>query len=115
MASTSFPTESGDYPIRIHHDDVTLGLSGDVVIAGPDAIRFRDLILTHPDFYRRQIVPYLRRRVASFTPDQVWIDARWRIHITNTDMIALANKRIVRVRREAKRPNRRVNGPGSAR
>ncbi len=102
MASQAFPSDTADYPIRIHSDDVTIGLSGDVIIAGPDAIRFRDLILAYPHFYRREIVPYLQRRVATFQPDDVWIDARWRIHITNKELIARAAKRATVARRAAK-------------
>jgi len=85
---------SRDYPIRIHADDMSLALSGEVVISGPDAVRFRNLVLSHRDFYRRCVVPYMRRFEATFRPTDVWIDAKSRIHVTNANLVARARKRL---------------------
>lgn len=93
MASTR-RSRRRDYPIRIHADDISLALSGEVVIAGPDAERFRDLILAHPDYYARSVVPYLRRHEATFQPTDVWIDAKDRVHVTNAKLVARARQRL---------------------
>ncbi len=76
-----------DYPIEVGPDDMSLSLTGDLLITGPAAEKIRRWLVNYPRFYPQSVVPYIRVREPSFRPDQVWIDPKGRIHITNPRLV----------------------------
>ena len=72
-----------DYPISIRLEDLTVAPDGDVLIAGPKAEAIRRLLLNHPWVYPRLAVPFIRRREPSFRPEELWIDPKGRVHLSN--------------------------------
>ena len=76
-----------DYSIRIRPDAMSISLNGELIISGKAAERMRSLLVHHPEFYNSHVVPFLRMKEASFHPDQLWIDADGRIHISNRRIV----------------------------
>lgn len=82
--------------IQIRLEDMQLSMEGGLLITGPQARKVRQLLLKHPSFYTRYIVPYIQAQESSFTPDEFWIDSRGRIHITNRKIIRRMSLTMVR-------------------
>ena len=72
-----------DYSIRIRPDAMSISLEGELIISGKAAERMRSLLVHHPEFYTSHVVPFIKMKEASFQPDELWIDADGRIHISN--------------------------------
>ncbi|MBI1356697.1 MAG: hypothetical protein GC160_20345 [Acidobacteria bacterium] len=88
--SKSQPKEQPYYPVEIRAEDMQISRAGELLIVGRPAEIVRRLVLNYPEFYPKSIVPYLQSREASFQPEELWIDPKRRVHITNKKLVARA-------------------------